>query len=343
MLVRAMDVTRSEFPEVPERSAHRFIALSLIPLWFCPRLHLASRLAAVKTLLLFIAIAAMSQRVALAGLSGCNVPSPTTYNLGTGTNGLASGGTAQAGCEQVNEQFSNFVYDPNLNGLGGPTAANVSANFAGTSETGGITATFGSGTVWTDSTASNECCAGSGLNFGAAVDTTLGDYAVTSLSLTANSPSLGGGGASPGNISQLNVYLEFCVGSATFNCTNNSPNYGELFFQLVDNQGSGHTADFVCYNNGVTGGACVHGLSSIGSSTTFSINLASYSTTAQGTQTIAIDNLVSYSTSNGDTVSLASLVDTIDETNESPEPSTLFLVGAGLATAWIGRRKLISS
>jgi PEP-CTERM motif len=97
--------------------------------------------------------------------------------------------------------------------------------------------------------------------------------------------------------------------------------------------------NFVCYNNGVTDGPCSQGLSSVGSSTTISIDLTNYSTTAQGTQTIAIDNLVEYSTSNGDTVSIDSLVDTLNETLETPEPSTLFLAGAGLAAAWIRRRK----
>jgi hypothetical protein len=235
MLARSMATTRPGL-SVLERLDRRFTPPGLIAYQPCSRTHVTRCLATAKTLLLFIAVSLICQRVALAGLSGCNIPSPTTYNLGTGTDGLVPSGTASAGCEQVNEQFSNFTYSlesqaPN------PSGANVNANFGGTSETGGVTATFGSGGIWTDSTPSDLCCAGSSLNFGAAVDTALGNYAVTSLSLTVNSPSLGGGGVAPGDLSQLVVYIDFCVGSATYNCNFTSPNYGELYYYLADDGG----------------------------------------------------------------------------------------------------------
>jgi PEP-CTERM motif len=276
---------------------------------------------------LSITVSLLSATQAIAGLTSCNVPTPTTYNLGTSTNGLISPGTADLGCEQVNEQFSGFAYTQNSLPPS-PTGPNVNANFGGTTETGGVTATFSSA-GWSDPTAGTLCCAGSSVNFDTAVDTSFGDYAVTALTLTVGSPSLGGGIA---NGSQLNVYLEFCVGATTFNCNITSPNFGEIRYALIANGTTTHVSNFICYNNGATSNdPCLGTLTSIGSSTTISINLASYFTTTHGTQTIALDNSVSYDTETSNTVSVASVEDTLTEANEAPEPSTFLLLGAALA------------
>jgi hypothetical protein len=287
----------------------------------------------MRLILSYLALLGGAASLAWGGLSSCG---STTYNLGTGTNGLVSPGTASAGCEQVDAQFSNFAYNPNVNGLGGPSASSVSANFGGSTPTGGISATFSS-SGWSQSTATSLCCAGSSLTFGAAIDISQGDYAFTSVALTVNSPTIGDG---YGN--QLNVYLNFCLASTLASCSTGNTgqiHYSEYSFQFT-NPTTIHTANYVCFGqfNGSTYTSCTGGLSSVGSATTISMDLTKIAGFAQGTQLLWLTGSVSYDSVDGTTVALPSLVATLGETNEAPEPATGLLC-LGALTFILTRRK----
>lgn len=276
------------------------------------------------SLLFWMIAALLSAANAWASLGACS----GTYNLGTGTNGLVSPGTAAAGCEQVNQQFENFGYS----GSSAFPGSGVDAVFGGSSETGGVTATYSSSWAITSGSSVQSDISG-----GDVIDPSQGDYAITSLSVTANGASLGGSGY---YLDFLTVTVYFCVGSATFNCNLSSPNYGVIEYSLAGNYYTNQptVANYVCYNNG-DDGYC-SSLTSSGTSSTVSINLTNYSGLAHGTEMIGYETIVNMTSSDGSKVSVGSALDDFYETYEAPEPSTFALAGVALIAIALRRRRI---
>jgi hypothetical protein len=127
-------------------------------------------------------------------------------------------------------------------------------------------------------------------------------------------------GTVPGNTLKAGDVItteeQFCLGSASFNCTTGSSNYGYVEIKETSNSSGGYTTLFTLCTPGASGCAVSH-------PTAASISFAS-------TQTqIGIENTIAISTAPGETKTV--YIDSFnDDFMDAPEPSTFVLFGTAL-------------
>jgi hypothetical protein len=234
-----------------------------------------------------------------------------TYDLAADSTGLVAGGSASGGCEIYDTNFTTFNFTQGT----GPAGSSISVNFYGAltgnagddspkftgNWTAGMTTTIGETATIDNANSANPPPAGTQYEFTA---------------LTLGVANIGDNGS--GNVV---VFEQFCLGSATFNCTSTSGDYG--YIQLVYNQ-LGTAGEFTCLNAGAS--SCVV------SSTSFnSVYFTSY--LPEGTPVIAMQTTVT--TSGSGTANLGSFENFVDFTAETPEPATFGLMGFALCGCWL--------
>jgi len=243
-------------------------------------------------------------KAALAGalLFGANIGWATntacsgTYNLAADSTGLVSGGSFSGGCEKTDSNFTSFSFTPGT----GPMGSSISVGFFGAfvGNTGDPSAQFTGN--WTNS-----------------MTTIIGETATIDNANSTNLPPAGTlyeyTSLSLGNIGESGsgsvlVFEEFCLGSATFNCTSTSGNYG--YIQL------GSAGEFTCLNGGASSCVVTTGVPPSGNT----VNFTSY--LPGGTPVIAIQTTVTISGSE----SLESYDNFVNFTAETPEPATFGLM-----------------
>jgi hypothetical protein len=258
------------------------------------------------------------QKAALAGalLFGASIGRATntacsgTYNVG-GPAGLA-GGSASGGCEISDTNFTAFNFTQGT----GPAGSSITVNFFG-----GISGNVGNGEPeftgnWTlgMTTTIGETATIDNAN-SALLPPAGTQYEFTALTLGVHGPTTNGNG-------NTDVFEQFCLGSATFNCTSTSGNYGSI--ELVYNQLS-TAGEFTCLNAGAS--SCVV------SSTSFnSIYFTGY--LPEGTPVIAMQTTVTTSGSSG-TADLDYFENFVNIDAETPEPATFGLIGSALGVFWL--------
>jgi len=234
------------------------------------------------------------------------------YNLAAGSTGLVAGGSSSGGCEIMDANFTSFGLTQGT----GPAGSSISVKFFG-----GIFGNTGDATPQFTG------------NWTIGMTTTIGETATIDNANSANLPPagtqyeftsllLGVNGAVTNGNGQTEVFEQFCLGSATFNCTATSGNYG--YIELVYNQ-LGTAGEFTCLNAGAS--SCVV------SSTSFnSINFTSF--LPEGTPVIAMQTTVATTGGTG-TADLTYFENFLDFTAETPEPGTFSLMGFALCGFWL--------
>ncbi len=273
-------------------------------------------------LVCFVTIAAASQAWASPGQCNPNPPGTTvTYNLGTtGTKALVSPGGASAGCEQINNEFTNFTWFPSSNG---PAGSSLGVQFTGSNETTTDMSVSGS---WTGASPSPDSVVEfqSQLN---PADTPPPPN--TNWSLTGLNLALVGAVAPAG---QVLIDLEFCTDATICNNSDGTHgNFGEIFIRVND----GILQDFSCYNDGDSSATRPCATTPItGSSTSFGVSLD------QGVQSIAFNEDIRL-LNGGQATSLSGFDITFQQTAQTPEPTGFVLVGAGLAILALKSRRFL--
>lgn len=252
-------------------------------------------------------------------------PCSGTYNLGTGTNGLVSPGTASAGCEQLDKEFAGFTYTTNGEQAGdAATPGDVDVSFSGSSETGGITDTFGTAgtSVWEGpggheytSTQTNSV----------QVDSTY-SYAISELELSES------GAYNIGSSSDyVEIVMSFCTGTTTYGCSSTSTNYGEIVYLLDGNGSTGVVWSGSCYNNGGTTACSTLAGDAAGATNGLSMGTAGLALTLPSLITsIAVQNLVEGNSGNESYTHLDTYDNEFIEASTAPEPASVVLLGSAL-------------
>jgi hypothetical protein len=258
-----------------------------------------------------------SQAWASPGQCNPNPPGTTvTYNLGTaGTKALVSPGGASAGCEQINNEFTNFTWFPSSNG---PAGASVGVQFTGANETS------------TDMSLSGAWAGGSGspdsvvlfqsqLNPADTPPPPNTNWSITGLNLAVS------GAVAPAG--QVLIDMRFCTDATSCDSSDGTHgNFGEILYRTLD----GVLQDISCYNNGDSSATRPCTTPNIGSSNSFGVSLD------QGVQSIAF-NIDIRLLNGGQPTSLSGFDITFQQTAEAPEPSGFVLMGVGLVLITLAR------
>ena len=244
-----------------------------------------------------------------------------------------------AGCEQLDKIFSNFGLINN----NGPSGSQITTLFLGASETTGISATFLSAN-WAALDLGSPVTRQSTISFDVQVDPAFVPpppndlWSITSLSLSEVG-ALASIGAGPANHVQIFEY--FCAGSAAFNCTSSSGNYGYIEYEQdggAPTFGAPTATDSICFNNGGSSCTVSHG--------SLTLNLSAFpgSVYPGGVSQIAIEDVVSLTAPKLlNVANLNAITNTFVESAETPEPATFSLLGlafAGIAVVSCRRRRL---
>jgi hypothetical protein len=235
-----------------------------------------------------------------------------TYDLAANSNGLVAGGGSSGGCEIVDSNFTGFSFTQGT----GPAGSNISVAFFGSliSGSGDSSAQFNGGWAANMTTTTSETATIDNANL-ANPPPAGTQYAFTGVTLGVANLTFTGDGA-------VVVFEQFCLDSATFNCTSTSGNYG--YIQLVYNHVAGG-GEFTCLNAGAS--SCVV------SSTSFnSINFTGY--LPGGAPDIAMQTTVTTTAGTG-VAELGTFEDFVNITAESPEPATFGLMVVALCGYWL--------
>jgi hypothetical protein len=251
---------------------------------------------------------------------------------------IASGNTPPNGCGQVDLGFNNFT-NPNSSGsLTPPGASGITLSSTGGSISGStinpIDLTFSS-SGWSvaslnpsgdfmQSAFDNEASVLAGQS---PPPQSGNHWGITGLGLTLSYSTSG----SP--VGDVQVEEQFCLGSTSFNCSTTSSNYGYLE-ETVDLFGTTSIGYVVCVPGS---GGCAYT-----SPSSASITFANPGYTSIGIQdTVQVFN---ESGTAGNSLTLNTFTEAFDQTDESPEPSTLTLAGLGLvALGFASRSRVLRS
>jgi hypothetical protein len=280
-----------------------------------------SRYGAVPVLSLMIAL---TGQAAWASLGQCNPNPPgttVTYNLGTaGAKALVSPGAASAGCEQINNEFTNFSWSPSSNG---PAGASLGVQFTGSNETTTDMSVSGAWTGSSSGSPDSVVLFQSQLNPLDTPPPPNTNWSITGLNLTVL------GAVAPAG--QVLIDMEFCTNATSCNNSDrNNGNFGEIFYRTL----SGTLQDTSCYNNGDTSATRPCTTPMTGASNSFGVSLD------QGVQSIAFEVIIRL-LNGGQPTSLSGFDITFQQTAETPEPASIVLIGAGLAILALKSRRLL--
>jgi hypothetical protein len=247
---------------------------------------------------------------AVAGDVAC--ANPQTLTMGTGSTN---------GCTSVDSNFVNFNVSPATgagNGRWPDASAGMSSNImftpAGTSLLSLDFTTNGQTSSSSVCHPGSWCVAGSALtasqSFSYEAQTSGGYLGLSLTDGTVQGNVLAAGDA-------ITTEEQFCLGSASFNCSSGSSNYGFVEITQTSKSGGGYKTLFTACTPGASGCSVTH-------PATASITFAS-------TQTqIGIQNTVTISTVPGETTTV--YIDSFnDNYMNAPEPSTFALFGTALA------------
>ncbi len=261
----------------------------------------------------------LTASVSLASLAPCGA---TVYNLGnSGAGALVSPGTASAGCEQVDKQFSSFTYAGNANA---PTGSAIPISFSGSTVAGPIDVLLG------DTSPSNKVWPAAGAP---------GDQSTVSYLVSVDQAASGFTLPQAAEISSLSLNMiaihvsnasttafvteSFCLnGSAIAGCINGG------YIQYEDlGAGGGIITAVICYSGGAYS-SCVPGAPTTLGTPNSPITLA----LPTGVTSIFIQNAVIVTNSNGSDY-LGQFQNGFFEDSfvVTPEPATLGLMGLALA------------
>lgn len=272
----------------------------------------------------------------------------TTYNLGnSGTDALVSGGGASAGCLQIDKFFQNFTYtnSPSFatGGADGPAGSAVDVAFSGNTSPGTISDAFGTPGTATWSLGGGNVSGSEETNTVTVNPATSNGATITQAVLSTNGSSNSGSNTTTNFVA---VVEEFCTGSATFNCSSSSSNFGIIEYVLVPTGtgGGSNTYSGSCYGGGAVCqqlAADQSSASTTGFSTTdLSLGTAGLTLNLPGITSLTVENIVEIHGG------LAETLDAYDNewvqtAQATPEPSTLLLSGIALfgLGAFVRRRK----
>lgn len=253
---------------------------------------------------------------------------PTT----SGTAATIASFGAASGCSQIDKNFDNFnvTTSGNNSSTGDPTASNVDifgtgGSISGSGASSTITPILANFQSTNFSAASGTQTLSTVLDFQAAVNgnspPTPAQWEITSLSLGLGNFTT----ANPANTgNSIEVLEAFCLGSATFNGTTSSSNYGYIEEQVQLTTGSAPPTitDTVC-TPGATG--CIAATSA----TNLTLSGLSGVTSVGIQETISINSV----SGAGTNIYLDSFDNGFGQTAFDPEPGTFMLLGTGLAAA----------
>ena len=258
---------------------------------------------------------------AWAAISQCNPNPPGTtvnYNLGgSGSDALASGGGAAAGCAQIDNQFTNFSYF----GTNPAAGSAVTTQFSGSSEA----------VQDIDFTSAQFSFSSSGIGsadirFEVMLDPADVPPAPDSFwSITGLNLAIAGGTLGNAN-EQLNIDVDFCVNQTTCVDSSHGPGDGRLAYFLR----SPAPISQACFQ--APGDSSCSG--TVGSSSSFGVSLDGVNA-----QSIAFDVLIEYVGETGALESVSGVDLTFDQTAQTPEPSGHTLLGLGIGGLILLRKR----
>ncbi|HLW76713.1 MAG TPA: PEP-CTERM sorting domain-containing protein [Bryobacteraceae bacterium] len=263
-----------------------------------------------------------------ANFSQCNPNPPgttVTYNLGNspsaGSDALSAGGSSAAGCEQIDNQFTNFSYTGTT-----PVGAAVSTQFSGASEAVQDIDFTSNQFSFTSAGAPNF----TSVDFKFVVTLNPADippapdsfWSITGLNLAIAGGTLGNANE------QVNIDISFCAGATVCTDSSHGVDDGRLFYSLR----SPTPISQACFDAADGSTSCSSPTQ--GSSSSFGTSLGDL-----GAQSIAFDVVVEYIGEPGVPESISGLDLTFNQSALTPEPSTFIPLAAGLAMVALGSRR----